>query len=423
LGRSIDYLNDLRPRVQPPRIIHFYNEIFKRMERIIRSASVFTLSIIVLSSPILAGADNLLAQEDANANGPAPLTTSTGKQVEGKTVEQPPVNTTEPWIVTVGAPVWLTNIAGTTGFRGINSDVHIGIGTIIPNTNVLFATEAELRKGRFGVLGDFLYADGQAGVNGAGFVSRLGLGIQTFIEETFASYRLIDSPRGTLDLLAGFRFTYIGEQLDLNPNVEQIDGASTELVNAVGNAIAANISDLRSLTPQTIAGKLSSLLGGSPPVPVGPLAGQEQGEIIALVQELTQSVQPELRTAIQTHNQTAISQIKSRLAGEIGNFLANELDRSFSFYDDWFDPVIGLRGRLNLSKAFYLTGESDVGGFGVGSNIAVQEYAAFGCQITRNLRAEVGYRYLYDDFRDQNDSDFLWRITLHGPQIAVAIDF
>jgi hypothetical protein len=82
--------------------------------------------------------------------------------------------------------------------------------------------------------------------------------------------------------------------------------------------------------------------------------------------------------------------------------------------------VIGLRGRFNLSKAFYLTAESDVGGFGIGSDIAVQEYAALGCQITRNIFSEVGYRYLYDDFRDTN---FLYQLSLHGAQITVGLTF
>jgi hypothetical protein len=85
-----------------------------------------------------------------------------------------------------------------------------------------------------------------------------------------------------------------------------------------------------------------------------------------------------------------------------------------SFYDSWTDPLIGLRGRLNLSKAFYLTAETYVGGFGIGSDIAVQVYAALGCQVTRNIIAEVGYRYFYDDFRDEDANDFLYQLALHG---------
>jgi len=84
------------------------------------------------------------------------------------------------------------------------------------------------------------------------------------------------------------------------------------------------------------------------------------------------------------------------------------------FLDDWFDPLIGLRGRYNLSKAFYLTAETDIGGFGIGSDIAWQGYAALGCQIIRNIYSEVGYRALYDDFRDESDHNFLYQIWLQG---------
>jgi len=113
-----------------------------------------------------------------------------------------------------------------------------------------------------------------------------------------------------------------------------------------------------------------------------------------LIQQLVQARQPELAAAIRTGAQARVSQLKMQLAGQIASTLTSQLNRSLSFYDDWFDPVIGLRGRLNLSKAFYLTAETDIGGFGIGSDIAWQGYAALGCQITRNIYSEVGYRAL-----------------------------
>jgi len=70
----------------------------------------------------------------------------------------------------------------------------------------------------------------------------------------------------------------------------------------------------------------------------------------------------------------------------------------------------------------YLTAESDVGGFGIGSDIAVQVYAALGCQITRNIFSEVGYRYYYDDYRDES-SGFLYQLALHGAQITLGLKF
>jgi hypothetical protein len=53
----------------------------------------------------------------------------------------------------------------------------------------------------------------------------------------------------------------------------------------------------------------------------------------------------------------------------------------------------------------------------------VQAYAALGCQITRNIHAEAGYRYLYDDFWDESANGFLYQILLHGAQITAGINF
>jgi hypothetical protein len=155
-------------------------------------------------------------------------------------------------------------------------------------------------------------------------------------------------------------------------------------------------------------------------LPVAPIAGTEPGKIRDAVQQLIQSQQPELLAAIRASAQAKVNQLKAQLTNQVASRVTSQLNRNFSFYDDWFDPVIGLRGRFNLNKAFYLTAQSDVGGFGIGSDVAVQEYAALGCQITRNIFSEIDYRYLYDDFRDTN---FLYQMSLHGAQITVGINF
>src|SRR6516165_3015212 len=130
-----------------------------------------------------------------------------GTPEKATVAEQPPAQTTEPWEIKVSAPGWLANVSGFTGFHGVNPYVNVGIGQILKHTNFvfLFGGEAEVRKGRFGALGDLLYLNGQASVSGKDLVSRTGLGLQLFIGEFFGSYRLIQGPCGWLDLLAGFR--------------------------------------------------------------------------------------------------------------------------------------------------------------------------------------------------------------------------
>ena len=336
-------------------------------------------------------------------------------------VEQPSVKTTEPWQITVGGPGWLAGVSGTTGFHGINTNVNVGVGQILRRINVIYSFGGEVRRGRFGVLGDLLYLNAQAGTDErSGLVSKVDLGLQQFLGEFFASYRVIEGSRGWLDLLAGFRYTYLGQQVGLQANNTAIDAASTQLVDQFAVSLTTPGSDLRTLIQQNITNKLTALNGQNPQLPVAPIAGQEPGKIRDSVQQLIQSQDTELVAAVRTGVEARVSQLKAQLASQVAKSVTSQLNRSFSFYDSWADPLIGLRGRFNLSKAFYLTAESDVGGFGIGSDIAVQAYAALGCQITRNIFSEVGYRYLYDDFRDTN---FLYQLSLHGAQITVGIKF
>ena len=156
---------------------------------------------------------------------------------------------------------------------------------------------------------------------------------------------------------------------------------------------------------------------------MAPIAGGQPGKIGDLIRQVIANQEPELLAAIKAGAQAKVDQIKNQLVNQVSAKLTSELSRSFSFYDSWTDPVIGLRGRYNLSKAFYLTAETDVGGFGIGSDIAVQAYAALGCQLTRQIFSEVGYRYLYDDFRDPGANGFLYQLSLHGAQITVGLKF
>jgi hypothetical protein len=63
---------------------------------------------------------------------------------------------------------------------------------------------------------------------------------------------------------------------------------------------------------------------------------------------LLASQEPELAAAIRAGAQAKVNQLKAELTNQIANRVTSQLNRSFSFYDDWFDPVIGLRWRFNL---------------------------------------------------------------------------
>jgi hypothetical protein len=146
----------------------------------------------------------------------------------------------------------------------------------------------------------------------------------------------------------------------LQANNMAIDASSTQLVDQFAQQLATPGSNLGTLIQQNIVNNLTALDGHNPKLPVGPVAADQKGIIADSVQRLIKSQEQELADAIRAGDHARVNQLKAQIASQVANSLTSQLNRSFSFYDSWTDPVIGLRGRLNLSKAFYLTAESDV---------------------------------------------------------------
>jgi hypothetical protein len=344
-------------------------------------------------------------------------TSRAGAPVESKAAEQAPIQSSQPWQIIVGAPAWLTFVNGDVGINGIKTHVDVSPSDILRRADFVASLRGEIRKGRLGVQGEFLYLNASDGVFTSGLVSKTDLRLKEFLGDFGASYRIIQGPTGWLDLRAGFRYTNLDQELTTHPNDQAIDAASTQVVNSVAQQIG---SALRPIIQQIIVDKLDALKDRNPVLPVGPLAGQRPGIIRDLIQAEIQSRLADLSAAVRAGAQARVNQIKAQLSGQIASTLKSQLDRSFSRDDGWFDPYIGLRARYNLSKAFYLTGKADVGGFGVGSDITTEVSGAFGCQITRNIFSEIGYRYLYTDY----DSDgLLYRVSTHGPELTLGLNF
>ena len=344
----------------------------------------------------------------------------------GGTLEKAPVNvqpsaeTTPPWEITVEGPGWLAGVNGTVGSHGVTSNVDIAFTDIFKRMNAIASFGAEVRRGRFGAYGDFFYLDAQTSAGGSGLVSKVDLGLQQYLGEFGLSYRVLQAPQGWFDILAGFRFTYLGNQMGLQANQANINTASTDLVNLFAQQITTPGSNLNTLIQQTIQSRLGSLADRNPGLPVPPLAGREPGPILDLVRGLIQSRRSELAAAIQAGVQARVNQLKVELANGIATGLTSRLSQSFSLYENWFDPFIGVRGRYNFYKPFYLTAEGDVGGFGIGSEVSCQAYAAIGCQITRNIFTEIGYRFLYTDY---DTTSLIYQVAMHGAQITVGLKF
>jgi opacity protein-like surface antigen len=113
----------------------------------------------------------------------------------------------------------------------------------------------------------------------------------------------------------------------------------------------------------------------------------------------------------------------------------------FSDSTGWVDPVIGMRGKVNIWKAISLYAEGDVGGFDANSDTAFElrrqgrtivrapvdstdwSYEVQGgleVQLTRSIWTQLGWRYLKYDYRKEGFTD---RNELNGPFVQTGITF
>jgi hypothetical protein len=83
--------------------------------------------------------------------------------------------------------------------------------------------------------------------------------------------------------------------------------------------------------------------------------------------------------------------------GEQATFTDNTLN--FSGSQNWVDPLVGGRITGILTPKVELNIGGDVGGWGAGSQIDYQIFGALGYRIKPALALQVGYRYLYFDYR------------------------
>jgi hypothetical protein len=100
------------------------------------------------------------------------------------------------------------------------------------------------------------------------------------------------------------------------------------------------------------------------------------------------------------------------------------LERNVDASKSWVDPFVGAHVVAPLSERWWLGVHGDVGGFGVGSELAWQAYANIGFRASDLVSLIVGYRALDMDYEDGSGDDlFRYDVLTAGPQLGVAFRF
>ncbi|RYD82022.1 MAG: hypothetical protein EOP84_10095 [Verrucomicrobiaceae bacterium] len=351
------------------------------------------------------------------------------------------VSLEEPWKFTLESPGWMAGVYGNVGVDGRVSHVRVGFDEILRHSDFLAALGGEARKGKFGVLGGFLYVSASDGIGSDGVIAKLDFRLDQWLADLALSWRVVDGPKGWIDVLVGTRYVSIYQRLSVHPNDGAIQRASERLVDALSDRIEERLmerlssgrfrEEVRSAVEEQIQSRLASLKGRNPPLPVGPLGGRIREDVTDQLESIVEARTREIAAAVRrrgaltaaelrTEVRRRVNEAREDLEDRIANTLDHKLDRTVSKYNDWFDPYIGLRGRYQISPAFYLTARGDIGGFGIGSDLTWQAYGAVGCQLSRSVFAEAGYRYLYMDY---HKNGLINEVAMRGFQVTMGISF
>jgi len=92
--------------------------------------------------------------------------------------------------------------------------------------------------------------------------------------------------------------------------------------------------------------------------------------------------------------------------------------KTFSSDQSWTDPYLGIRFLQEVTPRFALMGYGDVGGFGVGSHLALQAVVGANFAFNRTLDGKLGFRFMSVDYRG---TDFTYDMANAGPYIGLGI--
>jgi hypothetical protein len=267
------------------------------------------------------------------------------------------------WTFVIEPYVWAPGMYGNIGIKELPvAKVSDSPVDILKTLDWGLFLRGEVRKGRWGLLGDGFYAKFSTGAElDDQLYKNISIDSQQSMVSLALAYRVLDDRRYFVDFYAGGRYTYLGASASAKLNRPGIESLSQGIIDRA----------LARFGPQLLA-KYPGLKN----VPASTLQkAKELG-----VQKLSDRIEEKLPRQV-------------------------EADRW------WIDPIVGLRGQVNFSRWLFAAAQADAGGFGAGSQVTWNTQATLGVNFSRNVALEAGYRYMYVDYDKDN---FLFNVNMPG---------
>jgi hypothetical protein len=91
---------------------------------------------------------------------------------------------------------------------------------------------------------------------------------------------------------------------------------------------------------------------------------------------------------------------------------------------DWLDPIIGARFTAPMSNSSKFAMLANIGGFGIGSDIAVQAKPMFSFGVGEGITLDAGMQFVYMDYESGTGADrFNYDVFTWGPIFGATFRF
>lgn len=104
--------------------------------------------------------------------------------------------------------------------------------------------------------------------------------------------------------------------------------------------------------------------------------------------------------------------------------LGNPVYKSKEMTKTWFDPMLITRIKSRAGKKFFYQFRGEIGGFGIGSDLAWQAQALAGYQFSKLFSITGGYRIISLDYKTGSGQDYFhYNIDTSGPTVRFGFQF
>jgi len=166
------------------------------------------------------------------------------------------------WDFSVMPYVWVPDVEGSATVQGVKTPANWGSRETFRNLDFTSAARIEAWKNRWGFIFDGLYVKtGGSNNHPARGIRSVNITAELLMLDFAASYRLVDVfigggaddelgtkyPRFVFEPLAGLRFVYLNQEVEINPNLGRVQDSTTYIEPFVGGRVALDIIEQLSL--------------------------------------------------------------------------------------------------------------------------------------------------------------------------------